>query len=142
MAKRGRKKHARPKVGVQKPRSWDKAVSVALLRLIGATQEAAAQHAGCALRAVTEWEKSFWWKDAMAEARQRWFQGGDQRTMRALYKALDESDTGTARWWADRRIPELAPPSQRIVGADGGAVELTSKIVFVSNDDTDNDADS
>lgn len=127
--KKPKRKPAQIKRGVSKPRSWDKAVSVAFVRLIGGSQEAAADSAGCARRQIVEWERSPWWPDAVAEARTRWFQGGDQRTMRALYQALSDGDANTARWWADRRIPELQPPKQRLSGPDGGAIPITGLVL-------------
>ncbi len=115
---RSRKKKAKPaekKDPVKRPRNWDKAVSVAYLRMLGASQEVSSKEAGCAQRSVVDWERCSWWKDAQAEARDRWMQGGDSLAMRAIYKGLANPDDSAqmSRWWADRRIPELAPPRVR-----------------------------
>jgi len=54
--------------------------------------------------------------------------------MRALLKALaDPGDyASTARWWADRRIPELAPPKvrQEHSGPDG---EPLKQVIVIGN---------
>lgn len=119
---------AESKGGDRLPYNWDKAISVAYLRLIGASQEVAAKEAGCSERSVATWEKKSWWPDAQAEARQRWLRGGDAMARRGLLRALSDGNeyAATSRWWADRRIPELKPPKVRseISGPDGEPVEV------------------
>jgi DNA-binding CsgD family transcriptional regulator len=117
---------------VEKPHNWEKAVSVAYLRSTGDTQEEAATSVGVSERTVRGWEASSWWPDAVAVAHQRWLQGCDQKARSALSKALSDSDhyAPTARWWADRRIPELAPPKTRseITGTMQHNVQDLSKL--------------
>ena len=73
-----RKKHsdgqdaAETKRGVSRPNDWDKAISVAYLRMIGHTQEEAAKGAGVGIRTSREWERSLWWLDAATEAQWAW----------------------------------------------------------------------
>jgi hypothetical protein len=107
--------HADPVDPVERPRDWEIAVSCAYLRLTGASQKEAAAAAGGSDRQLREWEKCSWWADAEREAQQRWLRGIDSRARVALERALDNPDESatTARWWADRRVSELAPPKVR-----------------------------
>ena len=109
---------------IRRPRNWDKCVNVAYLRMLGASQEMAAKKAGCSERSIRNWEKAKWWKDAEEEARDRWLKDGDMASMRGVLSAMARGDAATARWWADRRVPELAPPSKRIAGPDGGPLRV------------------
>ena len=121
---------------VRKPVNWDKAVSVAYLRLLGVTQEKSAQQAGCSKRSIVSWEASKWWPDAMNEARQRWLQGGDQAAMRGLLNNLVREEPQTCRWWADRRIPELSPPKVKGEFGGGEGTPLSLEISFVGSGDS------
>ena len=138
MAKPKMRKTAASRDPVRRPVNWDKVISVAYLRLLGASQSVAAEQAGASERSVRSWEACSWWKDALVEARQRWLRGGDAAAMRGLLKALSSETeyATTSRWWADRRIPELAPPNQKvdatISGPDGAP--LVAEIVFVNSD--------
>ena len=141
MSKRTRKKPAGPKDPVRRPHNWEKAISVAYLRLLGATQEVSAKQAGVGERTLRTWEGCSWWADAIAEARQRWLRGGDAAAMRGLSKALasETEYAATARWWAERRMPELKPPKLQVdadVGGKAGA-PLVTRIEFVNPEDTE-----
>ncbi len=46
---------------VKRPQSWDKAVSVAYLRLLSWSQEGAAKAAGIGVRTLRRYEISDWW---------------------------------------------------------------------------------
>ena len=113
----------------KRPQDWDKAVSAAYLRLLGATQLDASFHTGMAERTIVAWEASPWWPMAEAEARMRWLKGGDALAMTGLLRAIKghgpEAAT-TARWWAERRIREFQPPSQRLehTGAAGSPLPV------------------
>lgn len=92
------------------------AEAVAFLRLLGATQELAAKEVGVGTRTVRAWEGSDWWPKAREAARKRWFRQGNEATMRGILGALDRRDAEgytMMRWWAERRIEELAPPRQK-----------------------------
>lgn len=131
------------KSATTRPMDWDKAISVALLRSLGQTQDAAAEGAGVSERTVCAWEKSAWWPDAQAEAHQRWLSGAVEKAKIAIYDAMEPASgvminpiTGErmldaegeplkapndprvrsdmSRYVADRLISELAPPKQRI----------------------------
>jgi hypothetical protein len=107
--RRPNSKPAEPK----KPVHWDERVSAAYLRMLGATQKQAAESVGRSERTIFAWEHQASWASALAEARARWLKGCDAAAMRALLKGLQESEQATARWWADRRLPELKPPTVR-----------------------------
>lgn len=57
---------------VDEPKDWDKAVSAAYFRALGATQEAAAAAAGVGERTLWRWERCAWWPEAHREAVERW----------------------------------------------------------------------
>lgn len=94
---------------VRKPRSWDKAVSCAYLRSLGASQEESAARAGCSAETLGGWEHSDWWPEAQLEAHNRWLAGVREGTRRGLLKALnDEAEYAhTARWASERLFVEL-----------------------------------
>lgn len=119
----------------KRPANWDKALSAAYLRLLGATQIDAAMHVGVSDRSIRAWEGSKWWPMAVAEARERWLKGGDSECMKKLVADMAGGKDGaiTARWWAERRIPEFAPPKQRVgfVGDDGQPLATEISIKFV-----------
>lgn len=122
VAIREKKRRTTPEIksSVSKPKDWDKAVSAAYLRMMNETQETAAKAVGAGYRTLQAWEGSDWWDTAVTEARQRWLRGGDRLAMQSIAADMAKlQDAVTARWWADRRIPELAPPKQGvIVGGD------------------------
>ena len=119
MSKKKLKKKLRKSAALpsKKPTSnnWDIAISAAYLRLLGATQEEAAEAAGCGVRTIQTWEKCDWWLEATNEARHRWLKGGDALAMKAILQALKDPGeyAHMGRYWADRRIPELKPPKQQ-----------------------------
>jgi len=126
----------------KKPHNWDKAVSVAYLRLIGATQEQASISAKIAESTIYDWERSAWWKDAQFEANQRWLSEVDSATRHALLRnvvqATDIKERGNmARYIADRRIPEFKPPKNQteVSGPNGGPISWVD-LVKLATDDT------
>lgn len=120
--------------GVKKPQDWEKAVSVAYLRAIGHTQIEAAEGAGCGVRTLRDWEKSPWWRDAMAEARGRWLQGAEAFARRGILSALvDQGEYAQmSRFVAERLIPEMKPPKRRSEHSapGGGPVEVTARMLY------------
>ncbi|MEE8551448.1 MAG: hypothetical protein V3T08_09385 [Gemmatimonadota bacterium] len=133
------------KQGVRKPREWDKAVSVAYLRLRTESQEDAAKEAGVGLRTVRRWEKSDWWPQACLEACSRWLQGLVYVSQQTLFSAIAtgdaKGDANLALKVVERRIPELAPPkiAHELFGKGGGAIEVTSVQHDVSSADDEDD---
>lgn len=116
------------KDATKKPQDWDKAVSVAHLRLLGATQDQAAVNAGAGKRTICSWEASDWWPEAQAEAKQRWLQGCDGLAMEGMVRSFRDPNeyASSSKWWLDRREPALAPPVRRLEhgGPDGGPIQI------------------
>ena len=94
---------------VRNPRDWDKAVSCAYLRSLGASQEESADRAGCSAETLGGWEHSDWWPEAQLEAHNRWLSGVRDGARRGLLKALnDDAEYAlTARWACERLFVEL-----------------------------------
>ena len=74
------------------PRDRDKALSVAYLRTLGASQEEAAKATGVDARTVGRWESCSWWPEVLTEAAERWLAGAIGKARKALLDALDEPD--------------------------------------------------
>lgn len=115
---------------VKKPQDYDKALSVAYLRLLGATQETAAERAGVGIRTIRSWEYSDWWPDAIAEASRRWLQGLEAKARAKLEADMDAS---LALKILERRLPELAPPTQRTdLTSAGERLPTSIEVVLVT----------
>ena len=134
--------------GVGKPQDWDKAVSVAYLRLRNDSQKDAAKAAGIGQRTVRRWENSEWWPKACFEASSRWLHGLLYVSQQTLYAAISgkstKGDANLALKVAERRIPELAPPkiAHELFGKGGGAIEITTvehSITKAENGDDDSE---
>jgi hypothetical protein len=118
--KRVEKPH--PEDDTQAPHDWDKAVSVAYLRLQGASQEAAGNAGGVTRDTVGRWESCSWWPDALAEASRRWLSGLAVNVRNSLVKLTDSKapEPATVRFAAERIIPGLEPPTNRTDVTSGG----------------------
>ena len=97
---------------VDKPRDWDKAVSVSYLRLIGQTQELAAKGAGIGVRTLRRYELSEWWPEACREAVDRWMQQLAIECRTTIMAAVKAGDVVTAVKMLERIDKRLAPPRQ------------------------------
>ena len=97
---------------VGKPRNWDKAVSVAYLRLIGQSQADAAKAAGLGERTLRRYELSEWWPDACAEAVERWMQQLAIDCRSTILAAVKDGDVQTSVKMLERIDGRLAPPRQ------------------------------
>ena len=97
---------------VRKPHNWDKAVSVAYLRLLGLSQKKAAKGAGIGERTLARWELSEWWPLACAEAVDRWMQQVEIEARSTVMQAVKEGDVATAWKVLERINRRLAPPRQ------------------------------
>lgn len=107
-------------------RYWDKMVSAAYLRMLGATQEEAAEAVGRAERTIHGWEKDERWSLAREEAKERWLSGlADKARARALELIEETDDLGDVLKVLERLDERLLPPKQRmeLTGEDGGPVE-------------------
>ena len=96
---------------VCKPHNRDKALSVAYLRLLGASQEEAATAAGLHHSTAQRWESCSWWPEIVAEASKRWLSGLVSKARRVLEDGLDPS---LALKVLERTLPELAPATQNM----------------------------
>lgn len=121
---------------VKKPQKPDLAQAACVLRLLGYSQEKAAETAGVSVRQLIEWEKCSWWADYEAEAHRRWLRGLAETTRVALPKHVKE-DPATARFAAERLFPELNPPKVRaeLTGKDGGPIKTTGVLVVPGVED-------
>jgi hypothetical protein len=97
----------------RKPANWDKRVSAAYLRMLGATQAEAARAVGCSERTIRRWEMDGTWSRAQQEARDRWMVNMDGQSRAALLKGVRSSDLQTARWFLERTDPRLIPAAQQ-----------------------------
>jgi DNA-binding transcriptional MerR regulator len=109
---------------VLKPHKFEQSVAVAFLRFCGSTQKDAAKAVGVSERTVQVWEASGFWEDAQREALDKWFKYSDEAALSAIHKALTSKSEYTranmAQWYAERRIPQLAPPK---IQMEHGTVE-------------------
>ena len=97
---------------VEKPRDWDKAVSVSYLRLVGLTQKKAAKAAGIGERTLARWELTEWWPEACREAVDRWMQQLAIECRTTIMAAVKAGDVVTAVKMLERIDKRLAPPRQ------------------------------
>jgi len=107
------KKNAEKNDPVKKPNDWDKAVSVAYLRIIGYSQQDAAASAGAGSRTVRAWEKSSWWHLATSEAKGRWLQGLAGKARKCLERGVGE-DPNLALKVLERMDEDLVPARKRL----------------------------
>ena len=107
---------------VEKPRDWDKAVSVSYLRLIGLTQEKAAKGAGIGVRTLRRYELSEWWPEACREAADRWMQQLALECRTTIMAAVKAGDVVTAVKMLERLDKRLAPPRQQLGVQHSGQV--------------------
>lgn len=97
---------------VSRPQDWEKCVSVAYLRYMGANQTDAANAVGVVRETVSRWERSAWWTDAQREAEERWLHGLAVKARQGLEDAIPD-DGNLALKVLERIDRRLAPPSQR-----------------------------
>ena len=99
------------------PQDRDKALSVAYLRLTGDTQEQAAKATGVSRMTVQRWESTDWWPEIVAEASRRWLSGLEAKARKVLHDGLDPALSLKV---LERRMPELAPATQKVDQTSGG----------------------
>lgn len=104
---------------VKRPRSWDKALKAAGMRLLGASQAEAAKTAGIGERTLQRYEKCSWWPEAEKQAREKWLddvRAAAYRSLLKLVRGTDEMDPDpkTVRWTLERIDEQFIPPKQRI----------------------------
>lgn len=96
---------------VVKPQDWDKAISAAYFRALGASQKVAAEAAGVGERTLRAWESSSWWPEAKREAVARWHVKLTAASRRGLLKAVRAGDGKLALDVLERVDPGLAKKS-------------------------------
>ena len=121
---------------VKKPQDRDLCVSAAYLRLIGLSQEKAAEGAGCSERSIQDWEHCSWWPDVVEEARKRWLDKVTRLARGGIVESLESKEGGVkgtmARYVADRAVPEMKPPR---LGVEGRLeVPLTGQVIITMPD--------
>lgn len=122
-------------VPVKRPNDWESVLSCAWARVIGLPPNRACEIGGVSVTTLRNWMDSDWWQDALDEARALLPKKLSALAIAALQSGLEANDQTTARYIADRLIPELAPPTLRTdVTSDGKPVE-SIPIVFVAAGD-------
>lgn len=111
MAKKEDETRQRPDA-ITAPHRYEVAVLAAYFRAMGASQAKAAKAVGVDRSTIERWERSEFWSDACDDAHHRWIRAMDQKARAAIAVNMEANDATTARWYAERRIPELAPPKQ------------------------------
>lgn len=94
----------------KRPNDRDKAVSVAYLRILGASQEVAGDAVGVSRDTIGRWEACSWWADILADASARWLAGLEAKARKVLLEGMDPT---LALKILERRFKELAPPTLR-----------------------------
>lgn len=98
---------------VRRPRDWDKAVAAAYIYLLTDHLGRAAEHAGVGERTIQRWHTCSWWRDACAEARERWLDHVDIEARRSLARQLANDELDPLKL-LERLDPSLAPAEQRL----------------------------
>lgn len=119
-------------------RHWDKLVSAAYLRMMGATQDEAAEAVGRAGRTLRGWEADRdVWALAREEARSRWLVDLEDASRQAVLKVIQQGHANMAFQVLERIDPNLSPKQTvEHYGSAGGAiqVEVTRRIVRSDGD--------
>jgi len=117
------------------PQDRDKAISVAYLRLTGALQTEAAEAVGVHHDTIGRWEKADWWPEIVAEASKRWLSGLEAKARLVLQAGMDAS---IALKILERRLPELAPATQRTdLTSAGQPIPTSVRVILVKPDPAD-----
>lgn len=120
-----------PTIAVTRPANWDRATSAAYLRLLGSSQQEAADQIGVDRVTVTRWEASDWWPSAVAEAKNRWLSGLAAKARTSVELAVPD-DARLAMTVLERLEPALNPKATMEVVGDPTRpvrVEVVRRIV-------------
>jgi hypothetical protein len=110
----------------KRPPHWDKRVSAAYLRILGATQKETAKGVGRSLRTIQVWEADQeTWQEARTEARDRWLNDVHDASRSTVLRSVREGNADIGFRILERLEDRLAPPKQRLehTGKDGGPME-------------------
>lgn len=108
-----------------RPKDWDKWVSAAYLRILGATQEESARGVGRARRTIQLWEADKEnWAAARAEAEDRWLANLKHASMKTILENVSAGNAVIGMQVAERLIPALAPPKHKV--EHSGHIDLSN----------------
>jgi hypothetical protein len=97
--------------GTPAPRSFEKQVAAAYLRMLGATQKAAGAAVGRSERTLQAWEAdTVTWERARAEARRRWLGALTDVARKTVLETIRAGDGDLAMKVLERVDGDLAPP--------------------------------
>jgi len=121
-----RQKSAPPESQKTRPAHWEKRVSAAYMRMLGATQAEAGRAVGRSARTIRLWESDPSWADARREAEERWLVDLKDASRRAVLQAVREGNAQIGLALLERLDERLAPPKQRHehAGPDGGPIAI------------------
>ena len=126
--------------GTPAPRSFEKQVAAAYLRMLGATQKAAGAAVGRSERTLQAWEaETVTWERARAEARRRWLGAVTDAARTTLLETIRAGDGDLAMKVLERVDGALAPPTQRLHHRHEIGPGLSSLLQAVESDDADPD---
>ena len=97
----------------KRPPQWDKRLSAAYLRILGASQADTAKAEGVCERTIWGWEHDPTWPKAEAEAATRWLNDTTAASRKTILESIRQGDVTSARWVLERTVPELMPPAQQ-----------------------------
>jgi len=117
---------APPESQKKRPAHWEKRVSAAYLRILGATQAEAARAVGRSERTIRLWESDPSWADARREAEERWLADLKDASRRAVLKAVRAGNAQLGLALLERLDERFAPPKQRHehAGPDGAPIAI------------------
>lgn len=127
---------------VNRPADWDKAVSAAYLRLLGASLRAAASGAGVGERTMERWVHCDWWPKAMEEAADRWMNDLTAAARKTLLKAVQDGRSDQALTILERIDPRLMPPKQRHEHSGPGGAPIPTEVTVTRRVITADDGDA
>ena len=126
--------------GTPAPRSFEKQVAAAYVRMLGATQKAAGAAVGRSERALQAWEAdTLTWERVRAEARRRWLGALTDAARKTLLETIRSGDGDLAMKVLERVDGALAPPTQRLQHRHEIGLGLSSLLRAAEGDDADPD---
>jgi len=102
---------APPESQKKRPAHWEKRVSAAYMRMLGATQAEAGRAVGRSERTIRLWESDPSWADARREAEERWLVDLTDASRRAVLDSIKAGNAQLAKEMLERLDERLAPPT-------------------------------
>jgi hypothetical protein len=126
--------------GTPAPRSFEKQVAAAYLRMLGATQKAAGVAVGRSERTLQAWEAdTLTWERARAAARRRWLGELMDASRKTLLETIRAGDGDLAMKVLERVDGALVPPTQRLQHRHEIGLGLSSLLRAAEGEDADPD---